>query len=97
MRLGAKRLVPAVPGEVPTLAVLQHGRLTGMGRSAACELLAWRTPLDSTERYTRFRVIEAPEDLPDGVYLVEFDGRCCFAAREAGHWKIEPANRDVRV
>lgn len=100
MRLAQNRVVspaePATP-EVPSLAILQRGRLSGMGRSAGCELLAWGTALDWQDRYTHFRVIAAPDDLPDGVYLAEFDGRCGFATRKAGRWKIESLDKDVCV
>ena len=57
-------------------AVLIKGILKGMGREAACELLATKNVVAEASRpvYSHCAVIEAPTDLPDGEYEVYFAG-----------------------
>lgn len=74
--------------------VLLHGVLRGMGREAACDILARRTtiepfPAQFANRaclYEECSVLTAPSDLPDGDYLAFFDGHSLVATRARGIW-----------
>jgi len=77
-----------------------------MGREAPCEMLALKETSESgSDTYSRCSVIEAPPEMPDGLYTVAF-GECAVAARkEAGLWlpngtatnlKLEQGSRDAQ-
>jgi hypothetical protein len=71
-------------------AVLSKGVLRGMGREAACELLATKTvvPDASQAVYSHCAIIEAPTDLPDGDYEVEFAGEVAVTSLHRGSWMV---------
>lgn len=71
-------------------AVLCRGVLRGMGREAACELLATKTVLSEATRavYSHCAIIEAPLDLPDGDYEVEFAGEVAVTSLRGGNWVV---------
>lgn len=71
-------------------AVLSKGVLRGMGREAACELLATKTVVPEATQaiYSHCAIIEAPLDLPDGDYEVEFAGEVAIASRRGGSWLV---------
>jgi len=71
-------------------AVLCKGILRGMGREASCELLATKTVLPETTApvYSHCAVIEAPRDLPDGDYEVEFAGEVAVVTLREGSWLV---------
>jgi hypothetical protein len=71
-------------------AVLSKGVLRGMGREAACELLATKTVLPEASRavYSHCAIIEAPSDLPDGDYEVEFAGEVAVTSLREGYWMV---------
>lgn len=71
--------------------VLIRGTLRGMGRESKCEMVAMRdTAADGPHAvYSLCSVITAAPDLPDGEYVVEFDGRMVRAKREVGLWLPE--------
>lgn len=71
-------------------AVLINGILRGMGRQAACELLATKnvSPEIARPEYSHCAIIEAPIDLPDGDYEVEFDGEVAVTRRQDGVWTV---------
>jgi hypothetical protein len=71
-------------------AVLCKGVLRGMGREAVCELLATKTVLADASRaiYSHCAVIEAPLDLPDGDYEVEFGGEVAVTGLRDGCWMV---------
>jgi hypothetical protein len=71
-------------------AVLMKGILRGMGHEAACELLATKTvvPEASLPDYSHCAIIEAPLDLPDGDYEVEFSGEVGIVRRQRGSWLV---------
>lgn len=71
--------------------VLIHGILRGMTREADCDLVAFReTQPDGTSPvYSRWSVIDAPHDLPDGPYYVFFEGLSVPVRREYGLWLAE--------
>ena len=71
-------------------AVLIKGTLRGMGREAACELLATKTvvPEASRPEYSHCAVIEAPSDLPDGDYEVEFAEEVAITRLQEGSWQV---------
>jgi hypothetical protein len=61
-----------------------------MGREAACELLATKTVLAEASRpvYSHCAIIEAPTDLPDGDYEVEFAGEVAVTTLREGCWMV---------
>jgi hypothetical protein len=71
-------------------AVLSKGVLRGMGREEACELLATKTivPEASQAVYSHCAIIEAPRDLPDGDYEVEFAGEVAVTSLREGNWLV---------
>ena len=71
-------------------AVLCKGVLRGMGREAICELLATKTVLAEASRaiYSHCAIIEAPKDLPDGDYEVEFAGEVAVTSLHRGTWMV---------
>jgi hypothetical protein len=73
--------------------VLLRGSLQGMEREAECEVLArtlgFTWSVESAKRvpvYTDCSVLTAPPNLPDGEYLVTFEGNFVMATRQRGHW-----------
>jgi hypothetical protein len=73
--------------------VLLPGHLQGMGREAACEVLARKAADFSSAKsafpepdYKDCSVIGAPADLPDGEYRVTFEGHFFLANRQRGLW-----------
>jgi hypothetical protein len=71
-------------------AVLSKGVLRGMGREAACELLATKTVVPEASRavYSHCAIIDAPSDLPDGDYEVEFAGEVAVTSLRDGCWMV---------
>ena len=71
-------------------AVLCKGVLRGMGREASCELLATKTVLPEASRavYSHCAIIEAPKDMPDGDYEVEFAGEVAVTSLHHGSWMV---------
>jgi hypothetical protein len=71
-------------------AVLMHGILRGMGHQAACELLATKSVTPETARpvYSHCAVIEAPIDLPDGDYEIEFGDNVAITRKQNGAWVV---------
>ena len=57
--------------------VMVPGQLRGMGRSANCTVCAVRIALQGggAYQYVRPIVTGAPGDLPNGTYVLTFDGR----------------------
>jgi hypothetical protein len=70
-------------------AVLIHGVLTGMGRESHCELLVWKEASNDGPVYRQCRVVTAPLNLPDGNYVVAFDGRTVPTSKQNGWWVME--------
>jgi len=71
-------------------AVLIKGTLRGMGREAACELLATKSvvPEASRPEYSHCAVIEAPSNLPHGDYEVEFAEEVAITRLQEGSWQV---------
>jgi len=61
-----------------------------MGREVSCELLATKTvlPEASSPVYSHCAVIEAPRDLADGDYEVEFAGEVAIVTLRGGSWVV---------
>ena len=64
-----------------------------MSRTATCEVLARKIPLDPNLKpgsheytYSDCTVIDAPTDLPDGEYLVHFDDHVIAATKKDAYW-----------
>jgi hypothetical protein len=63
-------------------------RLAGMDRQAMCGVFAQKVSLPGTElyNYARAVVVDAPANLPDGIYSVTFDERTFKVQRLDGEW-----------
>ena len=66
------------------------GVLRGMGHQTPCELLATKTVVPEATRpvYSHCAIIEAPSDLPDGDYEVEFSGEVAITRLQDGCWLV---------
>lgn len=71
-------------------AVLMKGTLRGMGHEAPCELIATKTVLPEATQpvYSHCAIIEAPRELPDGDYEIEFAGEIAVTKRHGGSWMV---------
>ncbi|MGA7885416.1 MAG: hypothetical protein WCA44_06690 [Acidobacteriaceae bacterium] len=76
---------------------LVRGLIRGMGREAACELLARRRPLPDTDKsgirryeYSQFSIVQAPAEFPDGDYtVITEDGQQLPVSKFRGLWMIQ--------
>lgn len=61
-----------------------------MGREVGCELIATKSVVPEAARpvYSHCAIIEAPVDLPDGDYEVEFGGEVANTRRQNGSWLV---------
>lgn len=61
-----------------------------MGHESACELLATKTlsPESARAVYSHCAIIEAPVDLPDGDYEVEFGDNVAITRKQNGAWIV---------
>lgn len=69
--------------------VLIRGVLRGTESETRCEVLARQHSVESGfrgSRYSEAFVLNAPLDLPDGTYMVTFDGHSFDAVRHHGIW-----------
>lgn len=73
--------------------VLIHGVLRGMGQEAGCDMVALCDTQPDRRRpvYSRWSVLDAPRNLPDGCYSVIFEGHTIPVRREGGLWLAEDA------
>jgi hypothetical protein len=65
--------------------VLLPGRLNGMGRMTECSVLAEKES-PNARTFCQFMVLEAPADLPDGIYNVSFGGYSEKVQKLDGVW-----------
>jgi|HubBroStandDraft_1064217.scaffolds.fasta_scaffold119300_2 hypothetical protein len=79
--------------------VLIRGLLKGMGRETPCDMLAMKDARSVTGpiAYSQCCVIDAPMDLPDGVYVVTFNGLVVAARKEGGLWLPEEATSPLQI
>jgi hypothetical protein len=60
-----------------------------MGHEANCELLATKSVSPgASPTYSHCAVIEAPMDLPDGDYELEFAGEVAITRLQDGCWQV---------
>lgn len=60
-----------------------------MGHEAKCELLATKNVMPGVSpTYSHCAVIEAPADLPDGDYELEFAGEIAITRLNDGCWQV---------
>ena len=71
--------------------VLIHGVLRGVGREAPCEMIVFKDtdPGARQPTYSRWSVLEAPPNLPDGFYTALCDDQEVPVRREGGLWLAE--------
>jgi hypothetical protein len=76
------------PSRLMKSVVLVHGVIWGMGHESDCEMLALKETDSVTRRttFSRCSVIQANPDLPDGDYIVAFQGNSVSARRAGGLW-----------
>ena len=67
-------------------AVLVHGSLRGMQRQENCDVIARRRNRETGFEYVGGFIVNAPPDLPEGEYQVEFEGHKMRATKRGGHW-----------
>ena len=73
------------------MSVVLQGTLQGMGRTAECSFVAvktWNTGRSTEARYSDCSVITAPADLPDGIYLLEFENNVTCVERRKRRWLV---------
>lgn len=72
------------------VSVLLKGRLRGMGREAMCEVMAKKNAPygKSNDGYTSLRIMDAPDDWPDGDYVLHLDARTLSVRRRKGEWLL---------
>lgn len=51
------------------------GVLRGMGKVASCVLETWQEESTSGRMFTRCRIVDEPQELPDGLYELEVANR----------------------
>jgi hypothetical protein len=68
--------------------VMMAGRLKGMGYEAECTVSAIKVSLPQLDiwEYVRCDIHFAPENLPDGLYQVSFEGRTMQVKKLDGDW-----------
>jgi hypothetical protein len=66
--------------------VLLRGMLRSQHHEAECELIAHQQSADLSTQYSDCIIVQASADLPDGQYLVEFDGHSMRAVKEHDIW-----------
>ena len=69
--------------------VLLPGIITGLGRNADCEVLAWKAADRPADAFSQFKIVTAPRHLPDGSYTVTFNGQAFSTTKEQGWWTME--------
>ncbi len=69
--------------------VVLAGRLIGMGREEDCTLNAQKVTLPGIiiSHFSKCNVHNAPSDLPDGEYLVIFEGGMIPFHKHGGVWE----------
>jgi hypothetical protein len=67
-----------------------------MEREANCEVLARKQSPPAGSDYVEGFVMNAPQSLPDGEYLVTFDRHTLRATKERGLWLTSPIERESK-
>ena len=77
-----------VPGVALNMGsvVLLPALLRTIHMEAKCEVLARKNPLSGGSLYSEGFVLNAPPGLPNGEYLVYFDGHLLRATKRSGLW-----------
>jgi hypothetical protein len=68
------------------IVVLLPALVKGMGHESQCEVLTRRRGSDPGPAYSDCTIIGAPDDLPDGEYVVEFENVLAATTRYLGVW-----------
>jgi hypothetical protein len=82
--------------------VLVSGSITGPGGGGECQVLARRITWSETDKllpklaYSDCTVLDAPEHLPDGDYVLHFDGHSAVVTKNRAGWlAFGPAAKDA--
>ena len=72
------------------VSILLKGRLRGMGREALCDVMAKKNSsfTKASEGYAISRIMDAPDDLPDGDYVLHVDSRMLSVRRRKREWLL---------
>jgi hypothetical protein len=68
--------------------IFLRGILFGKGRETECEILAWKNVAGAIHPYSQLRVVEAPDDLPDGEYTLAVDDLSVSTGKKNGLWMM---------
>lgn len=68
--------------------ILLDGILRGMEQETVCRVKAIKITIPKLDvwEYVRAEIADAPSELPDGAYVVRFDGRSMKVEKNAGEW-----------
>lgn len=58
-------------------------------REEQCTLAVWKETSTSGRRFTRCEILNDPPDLPDGPYLLLFEGNQLFTRKWCGTWMLD--------
>lgn len=61
-----------------------------MGREALCDVMAKRdaSPAKPNDGFTNLRIMDTPDELPDGDYVLHMDSRMLSVRRRKGEWLL---------
>jgi hypothetical protein len=65
-----------------------RGVLRGMSCEADCALMTWKESSTSGRVYTRCRIVDDPDELPDGPYTLFFAGHKVPTRKFEGRWML---------
>jgi hypothetical protein len=70
--------------------IVVDGRLKGMGRDIPCKVSGIRVSGADTTVFemTELGIVDPPEDLPDGIYELEYQGSAERFTKHEGVWKL---------
>jgi hypothetical protein len=63
--------------------------LRSKSRDEDCTLSVWKESSSSGREFTRCRIMNEPSDLPDGPYLLIFEGNEIFTRKWCGTWMLD--------
>ena len=70
--------------------IVVNGRLKGMNRDIPCKVSGIQTniPGDTVFAMADLALIDPPEDLPDGIYELDYEGSAERFTKHNGLWKL---------
>jgi hypothetical protein len=70
--------------------IVVNGRLKGMDRDIPCKVSGFQTnsPDDTVFAMTDLSLVDPPQDLPDGIYELDYEGSGERFTKHDGLWKL---------